>query len=150
MTNGNESWTLGLRFLKDKKYKLAIEKFQDGLKFFEDENNELGISSCILGLALVNIAINDDSNALLLLDKGLFIVKKINYIPGIGSYLMNRGFLYQKIGKYDNALDDYYNSLEYFKKLNDIKSIKNIKSLIDSCKKRKSLNNNVNNKLRKS
>ena len=133
--NGNKLWNEGMEFLNKKKYILAIEKFKKGHLYFEEKKNKLGMSSCLLGLGLGHLGIDKIDDALKNFEDGLKIVKELNFRPGIASLLMNRGLLFQKIRQFNKALIDYNTSLGLFTKINDVNSIKNLKLLIDNCKK---------------
>ncbi|MHA1312112.1 MAG: hypothetical protein ACTSQO_14455 [Candidatus Helarchaeota archaeon] len=147
--NGNEKWKEGIELLRKKNYKSAINKFNEAITYFDNKNDDLGKASSLLGLALANISLNNDEIALKMLEKGINIVKKINFKPGIAAYLLNKGILFQKFQKFDMALDNYNSSLKFFSEINDINSIKNVSDLIEKCKKEKTtfnmLRNSINN-----
>ena len=146
---GKTNWKEGMDLLKKKKYNLAIEKFQNALEFFRQKKNNIGESSCLLGISLVNISNNKHEIAFETLEKGIQIVKKINFKPGIASFLMNRGLLFQKLKKFNNALKDYESSLELFIKINDINAIKNLQNIIKNCNEEKGKNKSLDDPLKR-
>ncbi|TFF85946.1 MAG: tetratricopeptide repeat protein [Promethearchaeota archaeon] len=147
--SGNILWQEGMELLKNKKFQSSLEKFTSALKFYEEDGDEMGISSCYLGLGLVNTSIGNFKKALTYLNKGHSIAKKINFKPGIASFLMNKGLLFQKLKKYDDALRDFEKSLQIFEELNNNESVRNLKLFIENCKKEKSRYKNLKDPLRK-
>ncbi|TFF88556.1 MAG: tetratricopeptide repeat protein [Promethearchaeota archaeon] len=137
---GNVFWKDGIYLLKNNNFTQALEKFKKALDFFQEQNNNIGISSSILGIALVNLSLKNYDIALDNFNRGLSIVKEIDYKPGISSFLMNRGLLFQEIRKFDKALKDLKSSLSILEEVNDENAINNVKSLIKRCEKEKNIN----------
>ncbi|MHA1232344.1 MAG: hypothetical protein ACTSRP_15470 [Candidatus Helarchaeota archaeon] len=130
-----QKWVNGIKFLQNGENKKAQELFEQCRKYYDKIGNNIGSSSCILMLAITNMAQNKDNEALKLFNEGLKIVESINYIQGIASFLMNRGILFQKMENYNIAIDDFKRSFELFNELGDRSSIKILTNLINKCNK---------------
>jgi tetratricopeptide (TPR) repeat protein len=147
--SGNILWQEGMELLKNKKFQLSLEKFTSALNFYEEQGDDMGVSSCYLGLGLVNTSIGNFKEALTYLNKGHSIAEKINFKPGVASFLMNRGLLFQKLKKFDDALRDFEKSLQIFEDLNNNNSVINLRLFIKNCEKDKSRHENLTDLLRK-
>jgi hypothetical protein len=44
--SGNILWQEGMELLKNKKFQLSLEKFTSALNFYEEQGDDMGVSSC--------------------------------------------------------------------------------------------------------
>ena len=108
----------GIDYYYTGKYKIALQNFDDAIKYYKETDNEKGISACYNNIGSINFEQGSYLIALEYYQKALKIRKELNYKSGIASCLNNIGETYRKQTDYTQALQYYKHSLEIYTELN--------------------------------
>jgi len=100
-------------------YKIALQYFEEAIIFYNETDNQKGISACYNNIGSLNFEQGSYLIALEYYQKALKIRKKINYTSGIASCLNNIGETYRKQTDYPQSLQYYQQSLDIYTELDN-------------------------------
>lgn len=112
-----------------KEYYQAIDIYKDNLNFDQQNNKLLSLQRVHYNIAGSYMQLKDYKTALKYIEKALSIAKEQHAKTRISRAYLRRSFLNKKLGKYEQALNDYRLHKKYSDSIFNIENAKKIQAL---------------------